>query len=172
MNTMLEERLFALVAALTRIADALSAERIPYEVIGGLAVLIHVEEANPEYSALTRDVDLMVRREDLERIKDAALKAGFHYRHTAGVDMLIHSRGVVRLTFGYSSLAQEIKQIHGQDVSVIPVAGLLQMKLRSFRLKDQVHVKSLDAAGLITLAIEHTLPAELFERLTNVRQIE
>ena len=39
--------------------------------------------------ALTRDVDLMVRREDLERVKQAAANHGFRFRHAAGVDMLI-----------------------------------------------------------------------------------
>ncbi len=54
-----------------------TAEDIPYELIGGLAVLIHVEEANPEHSTLTRDVDLMVHREDLERIQAAAAERRF-----------------------------------------------------------------------------------------------
>lgn len=42
-NTLFEERLFDLVGVLHKIADPLSANEIPYEVIGGLAVLIHVE---------------------------------------------------------------------------------------------------------------------------------
>jgi hypothetical protein len=61
-NTLLEERLFDLVGILHKIAHTLANKDIPYELIGGLAVLIHVEEANPEHSTLTRDVDLMVRR--------------------------------------------------------------------------------------------------------------
>ena len=64
-NTLFEERLFDLVGVLHKIAQVLSAEGVPYELIGGLAVLVHVEEANPELTALTRDVDLMIRREDL-----------------------------------------------------------------------------------------------------------
>ena len=47
-NTLFEERLFGLVGVLHKISDALTAEQIPHEVIGGLAVLIHVEEANPD----------------------------------------------------------------------------------------------------------------------------
>ena len=90
-NTMFEERMFGLVESLQRIADALDADAVPYQVVGGLAVLIHVEEANPEYSALTRDVDLMVQRNDLDRVKEAAAKRGFRYRQAAGVDMLIYS---------------------------------------------------------------------------------
>ena len=33
-------------------------------------LLIHVKEASPEHSSLTRDVDLLVRRSDLDRIKE------------------------------------------------------------------------------------------------------
>jgi hypothetical protein len=46
------------------------------------------------------------------------------------------------------------------------------MKLTSFRLKDQVHVKTLDAVGLITPEVEQHLQPELFARLTHVRQTE
>jgi len=67
-------------------------------------VLIHVEEANPELTSLTRDVDLMVRRSDLERIKLAVAKNGFRFRHAVGVDMLIYgdeesARNAVHLDF-------------------------------------------------------------------------
>jgi hypothetical protein len=88
-NLMFEERLFDLVGVLHKITDALTAENIPHELIGGLAVLIHVEEADPAQTALTRDVDLMVHRSDLERIKEAAAKNGFRFRHAAGDDMLL-----------------------------------------------------------------------------------
>src|SRR5277367_6938348 len=84
-NTLFEERLFELVGVLHKITEALVESQIPHEVIGGLAVLIHVEEANPEYTSLTRDVDLMVQRSDLERIKFSVAKQGFRFRHVAGV---------------------------------------------------------------------------------------
>jgi hypothetical protein len=64
-----------------KITDTLRSEGIPHELIGGLAVFIHVEEADPTHSSLTRYVDLMVRREDLERIKQAAPKNGFRLPH-------------------------------------------------------------------------------------------
>ena len=55
---------------------------------------------------------------------------------------------------------------------VIPVADLLRMKLTSFRLKDQVHVKVLDAVGLITSQVEAQLMPELIARLDQTRQTE
>ena len=187
-NMIFEERLFGLIAALGRISDALTEAHISYEVIGGLAVLIHVEEANPEYSALTRDVDLMVRRRDLEHIKEVAAARGYRFRHVAGVDMLTsaestHARDSVHLIFsqervrtGYltatPAIDPETKHILGKDVMVIRVKDLVQMKLTSFRLKDQVHVKTLDAVGLITPEVEQHLQPELFARLTRVRQTD
>jgi len=50
-NTVFEERLFDLVGVLHRIADALTGAHILHEVVGGLAVLIHVEEVSPELSS-------------------------------------------------------------------------------------------------------------------------
>jgi hypothetical protein len=187
-NTLFEQRLFDLVGVLHKIAQALTGEGISYELIGGLAVLIHVEEVNPELTALTRDVDLMIRREDLDRIKQAAAAQGFRYRHTAGVDMLLYgetdsAKNAVHLIFSGElvrpnqaspnpPIAPEKKQIHGGDVMVIPVADLVRMKLSSFRDKDRVHVRSMDAAGLITPQVEARLPPELSTRLQHVRETE
>jgi hypothetical protein len=103
-NILFEERLFDLVGVLHKITATLTAEGIPHELIGGLAVFIHVEEADPTHSILTRDVDLMVRREDLERIKEAAAKKGFRFRHAAGLDILLYgdadsAKNAVRLVF-------------------------------------------------------------------------
>ena len=187
-NTLFEERLFDLVGILHRISDALTAGQIPHEVIGGLAVLIHVEEASPEHSALTRDVDLLVRRVDLDRIRQAAAKAGFRFRHAAGVDMLLYGdlgsvKNAVHLVFSEEKvrpnyleptppITPDRKHIHGKDVMVIPVADLARMKLTSFRLKDQVHIKTLDAAGLIPPDVEKKLTPELQARLKLVRETE
>lgn len=43
------------------------------------------------------------------------------------------------------------------------------MKLTSFRLKDQVHLKDLDEAGVITQDIERSLPRALAARLADLR---
>ena len=175
---MFEERLFDVVSILHKITDTLTAEGIPHEVIGGLAVLIHVEEADPEFSTLTRDVDLMVRRADLDRIKDAAARSGFRYRHAAGVDLLVYggaenSKNAVRLIFSGEKVrpgVPERKRIHGKEVMVVPVADLARMKLTSFRDKDRVHLRGMDAAGLITSEVEDKLTPEMAARLKQVRE--
>lgn len=187
-NTLFEERLFDLVGILHKIASAFTAERIPHEVIGGLAVLIHVEEANPEHTTLTRDVDLMVQRSDLDRIKLAAAQSGFRFRHVAGVEMLVYgetesAKNAIHLIFSGEKVRPHCllptppiepvrKRIHGKEVMVIPVTGLVRMKLTSNRDKDRVHIRSMDAAGLITHEVEVGLSPELLSRLKHIRETE
>jgi len=70
MNTMFEEHLFAFVGALERIALPLAAEGVPYEMIGGGAVMVHVNRVEPSAVRNTKDIDIMIDRRDLERVID------------------------------------------------------------------------------------------------------
>jgi hypothetical protein len=56
-----------------------------------------------------------------------------------------------------------------QGIRLIRLSDLVRMKLTSFRLKDQTHLKDLDEAGLITPEAEAELPPLLRERLEQVR---
>jgi hypothetical protein len=69
-------------------------------------------------------------------------------------------------------VAPERKVIQGQEVSIIPVADLVCMKLSANRDKDRVHIRSLDAAGLITPQVARELPEPLRARLKQVRETE
>ncbi len=185
-NLVFEERLFNLVGILQKITDPLTAANVPYEVVGGLAVLIHVEEADPTHSMLTRDVDIMISRSDLKRVISVAESQGFRFRHAAGMDMLQYGDkaiNAVHLLFSGEkvkpsqvvpnpALSPERKRLKGQEVWVIPVADLVRMKLSANRDKDRVHIRSLDAAGLITAEIERGLPESLRARLQHVRETE
>jgi hypothetical protein len=187
-NTMFEERLFELVGVLHEIAGALSEQGVPHELVGGLAVMVHVEAVDPSESMLTRDVDLMIRRSDIEWVKDIAARHGFRFRHAAGLDMLMRgetdsARNAVHLLISGEKvrpnqatpnppLNPEKKQILGEEVMIIPIPDLVRMKLSAFRLKDQVHVQVMDRVGLITEEVVKGLPAELRERLEHVRQTE
>ncbi len=187
-NAVFEEKVYHLVGVLSRIADVFASENIPYELIGGLAVLAHVQDVAPDEERTTKDVDLMINRANLDEIITAAAKHGFRFRHTAGVDMLMfgqddNPRDAVHLIFaGEKTSPKQLlpnpilnpvpKRIRGKDVLVVPVADLVRMKLVTFRLKDQVHVQALDRAGLITGDVEKQLPMELQTRLKQVRDSE
>jgi len=52
---------------------------------------------------------------------------------------------------------------------LIPLAALIRMKLTSFCIKDQMHLKDLDEAGLIAPEVGADLSPILAERLALVR---
>ena len=186
-NTLFEERLFALVGTLERIAKPLGAEKIPYELIGGGAVMVHVNRREPSAVRNTKDIDIMVHRSDLERIKQVAQRHGFTFRH-AGLDMLLppgetEARNAVHLIFtgekvrpnqavANPPLRPEHLSVHGVEVAVIPVVDLVQMKVSNNRDIDRVHVRDLDLVGLITPDVEKALPPVLRSRLQEIRSKE
>jgi hypothetical protein len=181
-----ERHVDQLVEVLSRLNSALKAKNIPYRVIGGLAIYLHVDRVDPIAARLTRDVDVAIARSDLDRISEAVRPFGFIHRHVAGVDMLVSSdnpkaRSAVHLVFAGEKVRKEyVAAVPAFDsqpeiiesAPVAPVADLLKMKLTSFRLKDKVHVQDLDGVGLITPEIEASLPEILRERLAQVRATE
>ncbi len=52
---------------------------------------------------------------------------------------------------------------------VAPLESLMRLKLTSFRDKDRVHVRDLLEVGLISSEIEKTLPADLRQRLQQLK---
>src|SRR5688572_22082199 len=62
---------------------------IPYAVVGGNAVRVWVAQADEAAVRTTRDVDILLRRADLDRASKALEQAGFVYRHSAGTTMFL-----------------------------------------------------------------------------------
>ena len=187
-NLLFEQRVFALIGTLQKLSEPLENAGVPHELVGGLAVFLHVENADSTHSSLTRDIDLMIRREDLGGVITVAETHGFRFRHAAGIDMLLYgdttsARNAIHLLFaGEKVKASQTEPnpplnprrlgLHGQEFWVIPIADLVTMKLSSYRDKDRVHVRGMDAAGLITPEVEAALSEELKARLRYTRATE
>jgi hypothetical protein len=161
---------------------AFQSANLDYRVIGGLATYLYVEESQPDAGRLTKDIDIAVRREDLSAIAQAAEPFGLQYRHVAGVDMLIQkdhpsARRAVHMIFTGEKVREEYSEATPDfgafrvidGIRLAPVLDLVKMKLSSFRLKDQMHLKDLDEAGLITAETESALSPTHIERLAAVR---
>lgn len=174
-----------LLERMRRFHGALESADIPYRIIGGMAVFIHVAERDSEKARLTADVDAGVARKDLPRVIAAAEEAGFKFRHVAGVDMLVDAdarkaRSAVHLVFVNEKVRPEyVESVPAslpartkEGICIAPVVDLVHMKLTSFRLKDKVHIQDMDAVKLITPEIEATLSPILAERLAEVRATE
>src|ERR1035441_10270537 len=74
---------------LLRAAQALEAARVPYAVAGGNAVAAWVTRVDEAAVRNTQDVDILIRRADLDAVKSALEPAGFLYRHAASLDMFL-----------------------------------------------------------------------------------
>ncbi len=171
---------------LNRLAKAFSQAGIEYRVVGGMASFLHIEERDPLAARLTRDIDVAVDRSDLWRIAEAVRAFGFEHRHAAGVDLLVDAkrpltRSQVHLIFVRERVRPEYLEpvpdfsppVRAREgLLLAPVADLVRMKLTSYRLKDRVHLKDLDAVGLITPEIEAALSEALRVRLREVRATE
>ncbi len=182
-NTFFEKRVEQLFDLAEALEKAFSSAGIDYRVVGGLATYLYVEEVQPDAGRLTRNIDIAVRREDLQRIAAAVEPLGFEYRRVGGVDMLVQSespsaRRAVHLVLTGEKVRPEypervpdlgeFRKLRG--IRVIPLADLVRMKLTSFRAKDEAHIKDLDEAGLITPEMEAGLSDTLRERLAQTRQ--
>ena len=87
---------------LEKTAATLTAAQIPYAVIGGHAVRAWVAQADEAAVRTTRDVDILLVREDLARAIVAMENAGFAYRVGKGIPMFMDgpntkARDAVRL---------------------------------------------------------------------------
>src|SRR6185295_9633783 len=74
---------------LLRATAALEAAGVPYAVVGGNAVAAWVARVDPAAVRNTQDVDVLLRRSDLDAAARALLAAGFVRRHVAGVEAFL-----------------------------------------------------------------------------------
>lgn len=181
-----DKHLEQLTEIAARVCSALRQAGIDYRVVGGLAVLFHVQSRDPLAARLTKDVDIAVRRMDLPRIAEAVRALGLEHRHVAGVDMLVDAvapkaRSGVHLLFAGEKVrptdlepvpALTDPGVDDHGVLVTSVASIVRMKLISLRQRDKTHIIDMDSVGLITPEIEAGLSEPLRERLEQVRAEE
>lgn len=167
---------------LLRAAKALNEAGVAYAVVGGNAVALWVSRVDESAVRNTQDVDVLIRREDLARVRSALERAGFVYRHVAGMDVFLDApdakpRDAVHVVFaGEKVRAHEPAANPTVDESedagafrVVTLQGLVRIKLTAFRRKDQMHLLDLISVGLIDRSwlqsVEEPLRARLQELL-------
>jgi hypothetical protein len=163
---------------LMRATAALEAAGIAYAVAGGNAVAAWVSRVDEAAVRNTQDVDILIRREDLERVKAALAGAGFVYRHAKSVDMFLDgpnakARDAVHIVFAgekvreeYFAPAPSIDEVESdRSFRVLSLEAVVRMKLTSFRDKDRTHLRDMIEVGLINATWLDRLPTELAARL-------
>jgi len=167
---------------LRKVTAALNAGGIRYAVIGGNAVAVWVAKVDPAATRTTVDVDLLVDREDVDRITTVLHAIGFK-RHDlrrmvlfvdpdepsrrSGVH-LVWSGQRVRPSYTHSAPRLDEAVFDPQGFWVLDLPALLRMKLTSFCDIDRVHVADMLRNGLVNNDVRGGLPVDLHDRLDAV----
>ncbi len=167
---------------LRKVTAALDAANIPYAVIGGNAVATWVARVDPGATRTTKDVDLLVEKNDLARITQVMESLGFE-RHDprrmvlfidpeepsrrSGVH-LVWAGQFVRPSYRYPAPAVSEAVRDPEGFLVLDLPALVRMKLTSLRTIDRAHVEDLLRIGLIDAAVRSDLPAELAALLSEI----
>lgn len=169
---------------LRRVAAALDGAGVPYAVVGGNAVAVWVARADPSATRATKDVDVLVRRADLDRITTALTEAGFQRQDLRDLVLFVDPeepsrRSAVHLVWAdervrpsYVAPAPSVEEVEiaPEGFRVLSLPALLRMKLTSNRDIDRVHVADLLDVGLVDGRVRAALPAELRARLAAIEQ--
>jgi hypothetical protein len=163
---------------LRRATKALDDAGVPYAVAGGNAVAEWVARADEGAVRNTRDVDLLVRRDNLSAVRAALEAAGFVYYQLLDVDMFIDGpqgrpSEAVHLLFAgekvrpdYEHASPDLDESErAAEFQVAALPALVRMKLIANRRKDQVHLLDLIGVGLIDATWPARFPPPLGERL-------
>jgi hypothetical protein len=165
---------------LLRASAALDAAGIPYAVAGGNAVAAWVATVDTAAVRNTQDVDILLRRSDLEAAARALEAAGFARRRVAGVEMFLDgpdakARDAVHVLMGgekvrpeYAAAAPDVDESDkpgGSSIRVVSLEALVRMNLTSFRDKDRVHLRDMLEIGLIDAGWTKRFTPELASRL-------
>lgn len=167
---------------LLRATGALESGHIPYAVIGGNAVAAYVEQIDEAAVRATQDVDVAIRRSDLDAAVRALEAVGFCYRHSAGIDMFLDgpgakARDAVHVIFSGEKVRQEyvsavpdvtVESVSFKAYRVLALDALVRMKLTSYRDKDRTHLRDLIEVGLVDAAWPAKYPPELAARLQHI----
>ena len=120
---------------------------IPYAVVGGHAVANWVASIDEGSVRNTRDVDILIRRADLDSVKSAMEADGFIFANAYGVDFFLDgpnakpSEGVHLLYAGEKvketdpvPTPEVTESERGAVFQVVSLEALVRMKLVAFRL--------------------------------------
>ena len=163
---------------LLRAANALDLAGVAYAIIGGNAIAAWVTQVDESAVRNTQDVDVLLRRGDLEKAKAALEPIGFIFRHVRGIDMFLDgpdakARDAVHIVFANEKV-REHELLPSPDVTdsvradrfqVLTLEALVQIKLTAFRDKDRVHLRDLIDVELIDESWTAKYPVELAARL-------
>jgi hypothetical protein len=172
---------------LLRAAAALREAGVPYAVVGGNAVAAWVSRADEAAVRNTRDVDILLGRNDLPAAITALENAGFIHRRVSSLgnagamDIFLDGaegkvRDAVHIVFAAEKTREDQPEPNASvneseetgDFRLISLEALVKMKLGAFRDKDRMHLRDLAEVGLIDQTWLVRLAPTLSARLKDI----
>jgi hypothetical protein len=167
---------------LMKVTGTLDQAGVPYAVIGGNAVAAWVSTKDPEAIRTTKDVDILVRRQDFAALTTALQKIDLMPVEVLGVSMFVERehpspKSGVHLVFvgeriraHYVHAPPDLLGATRSDLGyqVIDLPSLVAMKLQANRAIDQAHMIDLKSVGLIDDDLIRRIPPDLRERLLKI----
>ncbi len=151
---------------------------IEFAVVGGNAVAAWVSRVDEAAVRNTQEVDILVRRQDFEKIKSAFEAAGFIYGNMMNVDFFLDGpdakvRDAIHILFANEKVKEQdivpTPDVNDVDLSgefpVVALMALVRMKLTSYRDKDRMHLRDMIGIGLIDQPWPSRFENELGRRL-------
>jgi hypothetical protein len=170
-----------------RAVQALEQANVPYAVAGGNAVAAWVSRVDETAVRNTRDVDILLRRSDLESARNALERAGFTYRKISSLGSAgslevfldgpnASARDAVHIVFALEKVKADspvaspdvVESEPGAAFRLVRLDALVRMKLTAFRDKDRTHLRDLIEVGLVDRAWIPQLPPMLADRLQTI----
>lgn len=166
---------------LERACAALNGAQIPYAVIGGNAVAAWVATIDDGAVRNTRDVDLLLSEMDLDRATAALQAVGFvrdsvmdvivfldgpNGKPSQGLHILLADRKVKPEYASPTPDVQQVVEMNRKKIVALP--ALVEMKLNSYRRKDQTHLMDMIQIGLIDASWPSRFPPSLSQRLQDL----
>jgi hypothetical protein len=170
----------AVTDRLERITRALEQSAVPYALIGGQAVALWVATKDPAAVRTTKDVDILLRKQDLPAARAAALSVNMDYVEILGVGMFLdrgdpNPRHAVHIVWASEKVRPE-NSLPAPAIDerlalepgkqVVTLRSLVQMKLLANRDQDRVHLRDMIDVGLVDRQTLPGLPQELADRLS------
>lgn len=181
-STPIFDRLFSAVEKvrerLERSCNALDEAEVPYAIIGGNAVAVWVATKDDGAVRNTRDVDLLMNLDDLDRATAALSSVGFIRDQVMNVTVFLDgpegkpSQGIYillasqKVKDNYATPTPRVDQSQIiENKRVVELKQLVEMKLNSYRDKDRTHLRDMISVGLIDATWPQKFPPSLSQRL-------
>jgi hypothetical protein len=168
---------------LRRVTAALDEAGIQYAVIGGNAVAAWVARVDAGATRATRDVDILVKREDDTAVAKVMNSLGFERHDLRRMVLYVDPDEPAKRSGVHLVWAGELVKGHypcpaprvsesvrdPEGFLVLRLEALVRMKLTSMRDIDRVHITDLIAVGLIDDSVRGSLPDDLKKRLDEIQ---